>query len=130
MLARVSTVEGVLEVDLETEEIAPGAGIVDPQRVDTGLPRVVCAAAAGSTVIAVVDARPPMLVSYDAGQTWNESGRGLPPGFAIALAPDNPDTVVYAARNRLYVSRDGARFWEPLAVELPDIEAVELERAN
>ena len=127
MLARVATVEGVLEVDLETEEVEIGAGAVVPQHVETGLPRVVCAAAAGSTVIAVVDSRPPMLVSYDAGQTWNEAGRGLPPGFAIALAPDNPDTVVYAARNRLYLSRDGGRFWEPLTVELPDIEAVALE---
>ena len=127
MIALVATVEGVLEVDLETEEVEIGAGAVEPQRVETGLPRVVCAAAAGSTVVAVVDARPPMLVSYDAGQTWNEAGRGLPPGFAIALAPDNPDTVVYAARNRLYLSRDGGRFWEPLTVELPDIEAVALE---
>ena len=35
-----------------------GAGNVEPQRLDTGLPRVVCAASAGSTVVVVVDARP------------------------------------------------------------------------
>ena len=119
MLARVATVDGVLEVDLETEEVEIGAGTVVPQHFETGLPRVVCAVAAGSTVVAVVDARPPMLVSYDAGQTWNEAGRGLPPGFAVAVLEDNPDIVLYAARNRLYLSRDGGRFWEPLAVELP-----------
>jgi hypothetical protein len=32
--------------------------------------------------------------------------------------------VLYAARNRLYLSRDGGRFWRGLAPELPAIEAV------
>jgi hypothetical protein len=31
---------------------------------------------------------------------------------------------VYGARNRLYVSRNGGRFWTALAVELPEITAV------
>jgi len=39
---------------------------------------------------------------------------------------DNPDLIVYAARNRLYVSADGGRFWRALAPELPAIEAVAL----
>jgi hypothetical protein len=34
--------------------------------------------------------------------------------------------VVYAARNRLYLSEDGGRFWRALAPELPEIEAVSL----
>ena len=127
MIARVATVDGVFEVDLDTEEIEPGAGTVEPQQVETGLPRVVCAASAGSTVVVVVDARPPLVVSHDAGQTWREAGRGLPPGFAVAVLEDDPDIVLFAGRNRLYLSRDGGRFWEPLTVELPDIEAVELE---
>ena len=126
MIARVATAEGVLEVDLETEIVEPGAGTVEPQHVDTGLPRVVSAASAGSTVAVVVDSRPPIAVSHDAGQTWREAGRGLPPGFAIAIREDEPDVILYAGRNRLYVSRDGGRFWEPLALELPDIEAIEL----
>jgi hypothetical protein len=127
MLARIATVEGVFEVDLETEEVEPGAGTVERQQVETGLPRVICAAAAGSTVAVVVDARPPLVVSHDAGQTWRESGRGMPPGFAVAVHDDDPDVILFAGRNRLYLSRDGGRFWEPLAVELPDIEAVQLE---
>jgi hypothetical protein len=127
MLARVATVDGVFEVDLETEEVEPGAGEVEQQHVETGLPRVVRAAAAGSTVVVVVDSRPPLVVSHDAGQTWREGGRGLPPGFAIAILEDDPDVVLFAGRNRLYLSRDGGRFWEPLTVELPDIEAVALE---
>ena len=74
----------------------------------------------------MVNARPPLVVSYDAGATWNESGRGLPPGRAVAIAGDNPDTMLFAARNRLYVSRNGGVFWEALALELPEIEAVAL----
>jgi hypothetical protein len=38
--------------------------------------------------------------------------------------PDAPDRILYAARNRLYLSIDGGRFWRSLAPELPDIEAV------
>lgn len=126
MRALVDTADGVFSVDLDTEEVEPAEDEpVEPARTETGLPRVVAAAASGSTVVAVVDARPPILVSYDAGRTWNESGRGLPPGFAVAIG-DDPDVVLYAARNRLYVSRDGGRFWHALAVELPDIVAVAL----
>jgi hypothetical protein len=126
MLARVATAQGVFEVDLESEEVEPASGTVEPQHVETGLPRVVCAAAGGSTVVVVVESRPPMAVSHDAGQTWREAGRGLPPGFAVAVSEDDPDVILFAGRNRLYLSRDGGRFWAPLALELPDIEAVEL----
>ena len=62
-----------------------------------------------------------MLVSHDAGTTWRESGRGLPAGRAVAVADEDPDLIVYAARNRLYVSRNGGVFWTALAVELPEI---------
>jgi hypothetical protein len=40
------------------------------------------------------------------------------------VSPDDPDVVVYAARNRLYVSRNGGVFWSALDVELPEIVAV------
>lgn len=126
MIAIVDTVDGVFEVDLETEEVESGSGEVKQQLVDTGLPRVVAAAAAGSTIAAVVDSRPPLLVSHDSGRTWRDSGRGLPTGFAVAVLDDDPDVILFAGRNRLYLSRDGGRFWEGLAVELPDIEAVSL----
>jgi photosystem II stability/assembly factor-like uncharacterized protein len=129
LLALVSTVDGVVEVDLETEDVSPGAGEVQSQRIETGLPRTICAAGAGSTVVAVVDSRPPLLVSHDAGRTWRESGRGLPPGFAVGVAAEDPDVIVFAARNRLYVSRDGGRFWHALSVELPDILALDVELA-
>jgi hypothetical protein len=65
-------------------------------------------------------------VSNDAGRTWRESGGGLPPGRAVAIAEDDPDYVLYAARNRLYVSTDGGRFWQALTLELPEVEAVSL----
>lgn len=127
MIALVSTAAGAFAVDLETDEVEPWAGdvLVPPEPV-LNLPRVVFAAATGATVIAVVDAKPPMLVSHDAGATWRESGRGLPAGRAVAIAEDDPDLAVYAARNRLYLTRNGGLFWAALAVELPEIEAVVL----
>jgi hypothetical protein len=79
--------------------------------------------ASGSTALLVVDRRPPLLASYDGGLTWSERGAGLPRGRAVALA-ENPDDVLYAARNRLYVSRDGGRFWRALGIELPEIRDV------
>jgi len=82
--------------------------------------------ASGSTVVLVVNRRPPLLASYDGGRTWSERGAGLPRGRAVALG-ENPDDVVYAARNRLYVSRDGGRFWRALGVELPEIRDVAWE---
>jgi hypothetical protein len=126
VIAHVATADGTFAVDLESEELEPAGSFAVPPPPSLNLPRVIAAAEAGSTVVAVVDARPPMLVSHDAGTTWRESGRGLPPGKAIAVAATDPDTLVYAARNRLYLSRNGGVFWTALAVELPEIEAVVL----
>ena len=125
MRAHVRTVDGVFEVDLE-EELVLGSSLVDvePEPVSVTLPLLVAAAACGSTVIAVVDRRPPLAVSNDAGRTWREAGGGLPPGRAIAIAGDDPDYAVYAARNRLYLSTNGGVFWRALTPELPEIEAV------
>ena len=127
MRALVRTVDGVFEVDLE-EELVLGlsAAEVEPEEVPVSLPLVVASAASGSTVIAVVERRPPLAVSNDAGRTWREAGGGLPPGRAIAIAEDDPDHVLYAARNRLYESTNGGVFWRALAPELPEIEAVAL----
>jgi hypothetical protein len=125
--ALVQTVDGVFEVDLDEEEVL---GLVEarvePEPVSVSLPLVLAGASSGSTVIVVVDRRPPLAVSNDAGRTWRESGGGLPPGRAVAIAEDDPDYVLYAARNRLYVSTDGGRFWRALTPELPEIEAVSL----
>jgi hypothetical protein len=125
--ALVRTVDGVFEVDLEEEEVL---GLVEdevnPAEVELSLPLLVSAAATGSTVVAVVDRRPPLVVSNDAGRSWRESGGGLPPGRAVAIAEDDPDVVLYAARNRLFLSTDGGRFWRALVIELPEIEAVSL----
>ncbi len=123
-IAYVRTVEGNVAVDLEDELVLGAADEPATQALELTLPRLVAAAASGSTVVAIVDRRPPLLVSGDAGATWREAGGGLPPGFAVAIDPDNPDLVLYAARNRLYLSADGGRFWRSLEPELPDIEAV------
>ena len=124
MIATVRTASGVYVVDLETEEVLGSGEDFEPPRVTVELPRVVAAAAAGSTVVAVVDRRPPLAISNDAGSTWREAGGGLPPGFAIAVDDDNPDLMVFAARNRLYLSENGGIFWRALVPELPAIEAV------
>jgi hypothetical protein len=124
VIATVVTAGGAFAVDLETEEVEPADAVESTPAPALNLPRVVAASASGSTVVAVVDARPPLLVSHDAGTTWQESGRGLPPGRAVAVAEDDPDLVVYAARNRLYISRNGGLFWSALAVELPEISAL------
>ena len=127
MIAIVSTRAGAFAVDLETEEVEPFDEVLEPaEQLSLNLPRLVAAAAAGATVFAVIDTKPPLVVSHDAGTTWRESGRGLPAGRAVAIAADEPDTAVFAARNRLYVTRDGGVFWTAVAVELPEIEAVQL----
>jgi hypothetical protein len=123
-MAVVDTVGGTFAVDLETGEVAPGEPFEREPEPVLNLPRVIAAAAVGATVVAAVDAKPPLLVSHDAGTTWRESGRGLPRGSAVAIAAADPDTIVYAARNRLYVSRDGGVFWTALAGELPEILAL------
>jgi hypothetical protein len=125
VIALVRTVEGVAAVDVETETVLGERDeAVDVERLGLGLPRLVAASESGSTVVALVDRRPPLLVSGDGGATWREAGGGLPAGFDVAVAPGDPDRVLYAARNRLYLSTDGGRFWRSLACELPDVEAV------
>ena len=125
MTAWVATKHGVFEVDVDEEEVLGGIDVdVQRERPELGIPRLLAAAAAGVTVVALVDRRPPLLVSYDEGETWTEAGSGLPPGFDVAVDPADPDRVLYAARNRLYLSETGGRFWRSLAPELPDIEAV------
>jgi len=125
--ALVQTVDGVFEVDLAEEEVLGSVeGEIRPEQLEIPLPLFVAGAATGSTVVAVIDRRPPLVVSNDAGRTWRESGGGLPPGRAVAIADDDPDLMLYAARNRLYLSEDGGRFWRALVVELPEIQAVTL----
>ncbi len=127
MIVHVQTADGLAVVDLDEEtvlELDPTRTIESTPEPRVSLPRVVAAAAEGSTIVVVVDAKPPLMVSHDAGVTWRDAGRGLPPGRAVAISPDDPDTVLYGARNKLYLSRDGGRFWRGLAPELPEIAAV------
>jgi len=125
MIAAVATVEGVVLVDLEEEALlGPGAELPETDAPRVELPRVVATARAGATIVAVVERRPPLAISRDGGATWTEAGGGLPAGFAVAVADDDPDRMVYAARNRLYVSTNGGVFWRSLPFELPDVLGV------
>ena len=125
MIAAVATGEGLLLVDVEAEIVlGPGSELPEVERPRVELPRVVATAGAGATVVAVVERRPPLLISRDGGITWSEAGGGLPPGFGVAVAEDDPDRMLYAARHRLYVSRNGGVFWSSLPFELPDVLGV------
>ena len=129
MKAAVQTADGVFEVDLDEEELLDFTAderLERPAAPKLTLPLVVTAAAVGATVVAIVDRRPPLAVSHDAGRTWSERGGGLPRGVALAIDEDDPDVVLFAARNRLFLSQDGGRFWRALTLELPEILAVEL----
>ena len=119
--------EGVYTIDAETEQVVDfvaGAELSETPQPRVELPLLVSAAAEGSTVVAVLDRRPPLAVSNDAGSSWREAGGGLPPGRAIAIAENDPDRMLYAAEHRVYVSLDGGRFWRALEPELPKIKSV------
>ncbi len=125
MIAAVKTVDGVLLLDVEEETIlGPGESVPEAEQPDVALPRVVAAAQNGATIVAIVDRRPPLAISRDGGATWTEYGGGLLPGFAVSIADDDPDRILYASRNRLYLSVNGGVFWRALLFELPDILAV------
>jgi hypothetical protein len=122
--AAVRTASGTYLVDVEAEEVIGEGDDFESARIAVQLPRVVATAAAGATVVAVVDRCPPLAISNDAGRTWREAGGGLPAGFAVAIDEDNPDVMLFAGRNRLYLSENGGTFWRALVPELPEIEAV------
>ena len=77
----------------------------------------------GSTIVLLLERRPPVLASYDGGGIWRERAGGVPSGVAIAL-DDNPDRIVMATDTRLYVSLDGGQFWHSLETELDGITDV------
>ncbi len=120
-----ATTVGTVLVDLETGdaelvEAAPPT----PRAVSVSLPLVVTSDQVGARIAAVVDRRPPLLLSDDAGQTWREAGGGLPAGTAIAIDEDDPDRIVFASESRIYVSEDGGRFWRGVELELIGVTAV------
>jgi hypothetical protein len=127
MNVAVETGEGVYTIDAESEAVVDfvgGAELSETPQPRVELPLLVTAAREGSTVVAVLDRRPPLAISYDAGSSWHEAGGGLPPGRAVAIAENDPDRIAYATEHRVYVSQDGGRFWRSLAPELPEITRV------
>ena len=106
---------------------ALGCVVVDPPMVgsaEVSLPLLIAADQVGARIVAVVNRRPPLVLSDDGGQTWREAGGGLPAGAAIAIHADDPDRLLYASESRLYLSEDGGRFWRVLDPELIGITAV------
>jgi hypothetical protein len=127
MRALAGTEHGVVEVDVDDELVLglDESAVLPPAATPSvSLPLLVAADAVGPRIVAVVERRPPLAISDDAGTTWREAGGGLPRGRAVSINRDDPDLILYAARNRLYLSRDGGRFWAALAPELPEISGV------
>jgi hypothetical protein len=116
MNALVATAHGVYEIDVDADEVL---GLDIEASLEARLRD-----SAGDLVVEVVEGRPPLRVSRDGGQTWEEAGGGLPAGRSVAVHPDEPELVLFAGRNRLFVSLDGGRFWRALVLELPEIRAV------
>jgi hypothetical protein len=122
----IQTADAVLTIDAEegVVEIDAGARLERPPEIPVSLPGVVACVSSGSTFVALVDRRPPLVVSHDAGRTWHEAGGGLPAGRAIAIDEEDPDAILFAAAHRVWLSKDGGRFWESVALDLPEIEAI------
>jgi hypothetical protein len=126
----VQTQDAVLTIDAEegVVDIDTGARLTRPPDIAVSLPAVQACVGSGSTIVALVDRKPPLVVSHDAGRTWHEAGSGLPKGRAIAIDEDDPDRILFAAPHRIWLSTDGGRFWESLALDLPAIDAVAFSR--
>jgi len=125
MEALVATALGSVAVQLESGD----AELVDDDPPTAGsaevsLPLLIAADQVGARIVAVCNRRPPLMLSDDAGRTWQEAGGGLPTGTAIAIDPDDPDRLLYASESRLYLSEDGGRFWRVLEPELIGITAL------
>lgn len=125
MDALVATALGCVVVELESGD----AELVDDDppvvgSADVSLPLLIAADQVGARIVAVVNRRPPLMLSDNAGQTWRETGGGLPAGAAVAIHPDDPDRLLFASESRLYLSEDGGRFWSVLDPELIGITAV------
>ena len=111
MRALVETVDGLFEVDLELEEVIdfdPDGSLPRLEPLELPLPGVVAADASGSTMVAVVDRRPPARGLLRRRHDLARDRRRPPAGRAVAIAADDPDLVLFAARNRLYLSRTAA----------------------
>ena len=66
MNAAVRTADGSWLVDLETEDLLDAViEFPDTKQVDVTLPLVIATAGAGATIVAVVDRRPPLAISYN-----------------------------------------------------------------
>jgi len=125
MEALVATALGCVVVDLDSGDVE----LVDDdppttESAEVSLPLLIAADQVGARIVAVLNRRPPLMLSDDTGQTWREAGGGLPAGTAVAIHPDEPDRLLYASESRLFLSEDGGRFWRVLEPELIGITAL------
>jgi len=66
-----------------------------------------------------------ILASYDQGETWQEISIITPSGdqkiWDVALNPENPKDIYYAAMGTMYMSQNGGQSWE--TTQLPSVRA-------
>ena len=128
MEALVATALGSVAVQLESGD----AELVDDdpptaESAEVSLPLLVAADQVGARIVAVCNRRPPLMLSDDAGQTWQEAGGGLPAGVSIRESPTRASTGKTTVRTATggyqidsffdiwtEISLDGGQTWSPV----------------
>ena len=77
--------------------------------------------ATGSTIVLLLDRRPPLMVSHDSGSV-ERARRRAARGAALALG-ESPDDPLRGPEPRLCIA-GRAIFWRAVAVELPEIRDI------
>ena len=127
MKAEIGCDDGVYSVeigpDAEEDELLEhdeGAAVARTRPLDLTPPWAAGQAldidASGSTIVLLLDRRPPLMVSHDSGSTWSERGSGLPAGRAVALGESHrrhplrgAEPHLRLAKRRRLLARGGGR---------------------
>ncbi len=139
MRALVRTVDGVFEVDLEEQEVLGLADApVEPPALELPLPRVVAAAASGSTVIALL-ALPRARASKDRSrgprtdlvtQCYLEGSRNSPWATVTALPPTSTRSICSPEPSARANSVDGRAISAPWEISISSPKPIRPWRAR
>ncbi|MGB6600559.1 MAG: hypothetical protein WBE77_05705 [Candidatus Cybelea sp.] len=71
------------------------------------------------------DFHPFIYKTTDFGKTWTSLSGGLPSGqylYTVRQDPNAPNLLFLTAKSTVFVSFDGAAHWQPLTLNLPDVQ--------
>ncbi|HVA29123.1 MAG TPA: hypothetical protein VNF68_13155 [Candidatus Baltobacteraceae bacterium] len=71
------------------------------------------------------DFHPYIYKTTDFGKTWTSIGSGLPSDqylYTVRQDPNAPNLFFLTTKNTVYVSLDGAAHWQPLTLNLPNVQ--------